>query len=375
MSYITYNIYKSSDHRVVEGVKELLRNVSLSDHPIRLVFFAACGDDYALKLDQINEVVKGWYSIKRPLVTLVAQRTLDCRMAVEIQSVSKQNLPNLEVKHLGGVRYSVLTGERSKMLFTEGATSRKTGVKEKSDDIFKKLRAIFDAEGIHRRDIDRQWNYIEDITGSEFVGRESRQKYQEFNDSRSDFYKGEDWSGGYPAATGIGTTGGGIIVELDAATKSGMRSVCIDNKLQVSAHRYSEEVLIGQVEVKSTPKFERARAIVFETVFGDIKAQVYISGTAAIRGEESLPDDVELQTQATLENIELLISKNYLNECGVNLLKMPRVQIFRVYLKRDEDLDAVRRIISRRYPTVSTLYVKSEVCREELLIEIEGIAE
>lgn len=375
MSYIRYNIYKCNEVNLGESVKELLRNVSLSEHPIRLVFFTVCGDDYQTKLTAIWDVVKQWYGVKTPLVTLVAQRTLDCRIGVEIQTVSKVHLPNLEVKLHDGVRYSILTGERSKMIFSEGVRVNRGSVAEQGEGVFRRIKSLLDFEGFEVKDIDRQWNYIEDITGEEYVEGQCRQRYQEFNDARSHFYANQQWSDGYPAATGIGTQGGGVVVEIDAAVKSGLRSVGIDNALQVSAHKYSEEVLEGEVECKTTPKFERARAIVYESIFGDQKAQIYVSGTAAIRGEESLDDDVELQTLATLENIEFLISKNNLKNFGVELMQIPRVQSFRVYIKKDEDFEAVRRIMVRKYPTVSTLYVKSEVCRRELLIEIEGIAE
>lgn len=375
MSYIRYNVYKSFEGDLEGSVRELLRNVSFGEHPIRLVFFTLSCEDYDSHLERINAIVCAWYGVKTPLVTLVSMRTLDCRIAVEVQSVSKANLGNLQFKSVRGVRYAILQGDRSKMLFTEGVRSVEEGFKAKSVDVFGKLKSLFDAEGFARRDIDRQWNYLEDITGSEYVCGHNRQRYQEFNDARSEFYAGEDWSGGYPAATGIGTQGGGVVVEVDAAIKNGLRSVGIDNSLQVSAHKYSEEVLLGEVEVKTTPKFERARAIVYESVFGDAKAQVYVSGTAAIRGEDSLEDNVEVQTMATLENIEFLISKANLGEYGVELRQIPKIALFRVYLKRDEDYAIVKPILVRKYPTVATLYVKSEVCRKELLIEIEGIAE
>lgn len=65
------------------------------------------------------------------------------------------------------------------------------------------------------------------------------------------------------------------------------RSECyatpIDNKLQIAAHAYSDQVLEAAQQKKATPKFERAKSMTF-----DDRRIVYISGTAAIRGEESL---------------------------------------------------------------------------------------
>lgn len=379
MSYIRYNIYKSSERNLGDSVKELLRNVSLSEHPIRLVFFLACGDDYGGCLSVIRGVVNNWYRVKTPLITLVAQRGLDCRIGVEIHSIDKHHLSDLEIKHFDGVMYAVLNGDKSKMLFSEGVRSKAKLTKKQAEDVFVKLRGVLNAEEMNVCDIDRQWNYLEDITGREFVGNDFRQKYQEFNDARSEFYVDQNWTGGYPAATGIGTVGGGVVVEIDAAIKShdgvGLRTVGVDNGMQISAHRYSGDVLCGEAAVKTTPKFERARAIVNESIFGDKKAQIYISGTAAIRGEDSLEQDIEKQTLTTIENVEYLISKENLRSFGVDLMRIPKVQVMRVYVKRDEDFEVVKGVLVRKYPTVPMLFVKSEVCRKELLVEIEGVAE
>ena len=77
------------------------------------------------------------------------------------------------------------------------------------------------------------------------------------------FYGKTDWSNGYPAATGIGANLGGILVDLDAAVFA--RSECyatpIDNKLQIAAHAYSDQVLEAAQQKKATPKFERAKSM------------------------------------------------------------------------------------------------------------------
>ena len=66
-----------------------------------------------------------------------------------------------------------------------------------------------------------------------------------FNNVRSNFYNQATWSMGYPAATGIGSNLGGILVDIDAAvfTRPECFATPIDNKLQVAAHAYSPQVL------------------------------------------------------------------------------------------------------------------------------------
>lgn len=70
---------------------------------------------------------------------------------------------------------------------------------------------------------------------------------------------------------------------------------------------------------------------------------IYISGTAAIRGEESIvTGDVLVQTEITLENIQHLIGLEEGRE------KLPehsgKLELLRVYLKHEEDAKIVKKI-------------------------------
>lgn len=46
----------------------------------------------------------------------------------------------------------------------------------------------------------------------------------------------------------------------------------------------------------------------------------------------------------------------------------------RVYLKRPEDLAKCRSICERRFGVVPAVYAVADICRPELLVEIEGVA-
>ncbi|MBQ1227545.1 MAG: hypothetical protein IIX79_05605 [Alistipes sp.] len=177
------------------------------------------------------------------------------------------------------------------------------------------------------------------------------------------------WSNGYPAATGIGTYAGGVIVVFDAVRDSAKCSLAVDNPLQISAHAYSQEVLINRGEVhKSTPKFERARYISTPT------PSVYVSGTAAIRGEESCREDAVGQAALTMENIDRLVGLENLASSGVSQPSSMLYGAMRAYLKHGEDTERVSEWIGENYPQVDMLYLLADICREELLIEIEGVA-
>ena len=352
--------------------------------PLRLVFFGN-PDDNGQYLEHRNWLLSrirercdrfGW---RMPLVSYVAQKSLDSGLVMESQCVSRENSASVR-EHLsaGGVRYFSVETQEGKRLFTEGIlpSSLDAPILEQSHEVLGKLGAVLDAEKMNINTIVRQWNYIERITCVP-PGEGANQHYQDFNDARSHFYARTEWKGGYPAATGIGTSHGGIMVEVDAVDLKCRKcaAVALDNALQVAAHDYSQNVLVGVADKifrhKTTPKFERAKAVVSP----ESGLQVYISGTAAIRGEASLTGvGIAQQTVTTLENIEYLISRQNLRKHGIKAEKTPEIQIFRVYLKAENLLDEARRIVCEKYPGVKALYVLTDVCRDELLIEIEGVA-
>ncbi len=342
---IRYDIIKSHQSIFEVAAVELLQSAKkCGGVPVRLVFFTGAGMPYAQQRELLGRLTSETFTSNTPMVTLVAQKPLCCTYAVEIHFVQDTEGVCFEKQ------YVTLEDEGGKMLLTQGirASREELTIGEQSDEIFEQIDAILKGNGYATTDIVRQWNYIEQITAQTQGG----QNYQQFNDSRSEFYAKCTWEGGYPAATGIGADGGsGVVVELDACRGGEIRP--IDNALQVAAHEYSKEVLLG-TEVLSTPKFERAKQ--YDSV-------IYISGTAAIRGEESLEGvGVEKQTLTTLENIEELIFEGF------------SVSMFRAYLKHGEDYAKARKVLEERYPNVPTVYVVGDVCREELLIEIEGVA-
>ena len=89
---------------------------------------------------------------------------------------------------------------------------------------------------------------------------------------------------------------------------------------------------------------------------------IYVSGTAAIRGEESLRQvGLARQLAVTMENIQELIGS------------APLVYL-RVYLKHPTDYAEAVRLLADYALGIPITFMWADVCREELLIEIEGLA-
>ena len=110
---------------------------------------------------------------------------------------------------------------------------------------------------------------------------------------------------------------------------------------------------------------------------GDGAARVLVSGTASIIDSESHHlGDVAGQTRETLDNIAALISADNFRRHGQTGLgaTLDDVALMRVYIKRPEDYAPVRDLCQARLGEIPVLYTVADVCRPELLVEIEGIA-
>jgi hypothetical protein len=155
-----------------------------------------------------------------------------------------------------------------------------------------------------------------------------------------------------------------------------VRIVAIKNPRQRNAYTYSDKVLVGkpvdQNLGKASPKFERAKYVSFEN-----RAQVYVSGTAAIIGQNSHPaQNAPEQTITTIENIQQLISEMNLQKHHIEV-KSGRLVLsyLRVYVKNQKSLAEVKLVCQKYFPQIPALYLISDICRKELLVEIEGVAE
>lgn len=353
MSIFRYKIFQSNASNIDVALQEsftLIDSVKLT--PLRIVIFCnvTSNEHYTQLRDSILLANKKHYADTAPLVALIAQAPLDAEFAAEVTFADTEK--NSISRHSN---YIILN---NKVLLTGALYAPiADSIANQSDHIFSQLEEILDRERFNINDIVRQWNYIEQITHLSSEG----QNYQQFNDARSRFYAKTDWKNGYPAATGIGTSYGGVTIVVDAVIKSDQCSRAIDNPLQISAHAYSQQVLIDSdiTRHKSTPKFERARRLDIGT-----ESTIYISGTAAIRGEESSPSNyITEQLKLTMENIaHLYDSSEY------------RVEMLRIYLKHSSNWQEVNNWIKNNCNNIETLCIEADICRQELLIEIEGIA-
>ena len=364
---ITYRFFRSGmEGTFEERLIRLLHLYTPEGIPVRFVLFDTLPDNdtYTARLHIIRQVIVERFADCVPVISYVAQAPCGDGLVLEVHELTGFSPDAVHYKE----GYVTVEQPGYKFLFLGGVhgASLADSISRQSQELFDKVEKILAAEAMPVASIVRQLNYIEKIVA---VDSDGHQHYQDFNDVRSRFYSQADWKEGYPAATGIGTQWGGVMVDIDALLVK-EKSVAIyplDNPLQVPAHAYSGGVLLGGSE-KTTPKFERGKALAFPD-----GGMIYVSGTAAIRGEHSLTGiGIEAQTRATLENIAFLISKENLKASGVSATSDASLQILRVYVKQEKDEAAARAIIEKALPNLPVVYVVADVCRDELLIEMEG---
>lgn len=336
-----------------------MKQIPEKESILRLAFFGTPADNeqYLKRRAILREMVDDFYKQRTPALSYVSQPPLNSPLTLEVHSYAPGEEDVLSYKRYEGYPYVMLKNNAGRFLYAGGFQSDIIfeTVEVQSKEVFRIIDGLLDLEDIPINHIIRQWNYIEDITG--FQG--PNQNYQSFNNGRSEFYGQTSWTNGYPSATGIGTNLGGIVVDFDAAvfTSPNAFATPIDNKLQIAAHSYSRKVLKDAQDRKSTPKFERAKSM----TFGD-RRFIYISGTAAIRGEESLKGvGLEKQLRTTMENIAQLTGD-------------AQLKILRIYLKNKHDYPLAVKLMEGYNLSIPVSYMCAGVCRDELLVEIEGIA-
>ncbi len=205
----------------------------------------------------------------------------------------------------------------------------------------------------------RAWNYFPGIN----QGEGDHERYRQFTAGRAvafdEFaYQGE----ALPAGTAIGTDEGTPLTISALATRDRCRM--IENPRQISAYQYPREYGL------SSPSF--SRAVVVDSASGH---RILMSGTASIVGHQSMHlDDPMQQTTETLRNLDELIRQARVE---TQSLATPGRALtdgyWRIYVRRPEQVEEIERVL-REYlvDDSSLIFLRGDICRRELLLEIEA---
>jgi len=199
----------------------------------------------------------------------------------------------------------------------------------------------------------RFWTYLAAITADE----QGLERYRRFNIGRHRAFLAMLRQPVPPAASCVGAHHGTSMIYFLAAREPAKP---IENPRQTSAYAYPP--LYGP----SSPSFSRA------AVHGeDAAGTLFISGTASIVGHETRHHgNLHGQIAETLENLQALIT-----QAGPALAQgRPEDWALKIYLRDPLYHAAAEPAITAMFGAASQrLYLHAEICRPDLLIEIEAL--
>jgi chorismate lyase/3-hydroxybenzoate synthase len=203
----------------------------------------------------------------------------------------------------------------------------------------------------------RIWHYLPDI----HLDERALERYKRFSLGRHEAFvtKGRAISTDAPAASAVGKRAGNTVICFLAAPRPG---IPIENPRQVSAYSYPAQY------GPRGPTFSRA---LFTSRDG--LRQLYISGTAAIFGHLSQHEgDAGAQAVETIVNLRSVMDEAHAH--GLIDVRRNTELLFKVYL-RQPDFRAITQTRLREAfgPAPSIVYLQADICRRELLLEIEVV--
>ncbi|MEO6307571.1 MAG: hypothetical protein ABIO96_10320 [Nitrospiraceae bacterium] len=204
----------------------------------------------------------------------------------------------------------------------------------------------------------RLWNYFPHINrvsdGLERYQRFCAGRHQALAENLSGF------PGTLPAGTAVGTMSGPLKIHFLASKQPGTH---IENPRQVRAYEYP--LIYG-------PRSQSfARATLQSSISG---SHLLIAGTASVVGHVSAHiGDPHKQTLEIIRNLNALITQTEQLH-GITRGQWHGHALFKVYIRHPEHVATIRDILQEQLPShARVLYLQGEMCRSELLLEIEGV--
>lgn len=200
----------------------------------------------------------------------------------------------------------------------------------------------------------RVWQFFPEIHREE----EDLERYRSFCLARHEALEafGFNMRHNLPAASALGSCGEDLWLIFIAGNGA---MTPLENPNQVSAYNYPERY------GPKSPSF--SRAVRFKSPQHDV---VFISGTASILGHEThAPNDIRRQCEITIDNLSTLLKTHHLQP----LWQWGERAAFKIYLRQAKDQVLVKECLkSWLHPTSRVIWLEADICRRDLLLEIEA---
>lgn len=207
----------------------------------------------------------------------------------------------------------------------------------------------------------RIWNYLPRIN----EGEGDSERYRHFNSGRARAFVERFGAAGvetlFSASSAVGTPGE-LLGTAFLATRG--PAIHLENRRQLPASRYPRRY------GPCAPSFSRATLAT-----GSAGAALFVSGTASIVGHETVhPGSLERQIDETLRNLDAVIDEAR-RLAGWQVPALAGFAQVKVYLRYAGQVEAARTRLAGRLPGgAATIFLEADICRADLLVEIEGVA-
>ncbi|HUP43995.1 MAG TPA: hypothetical protein VM779_00640 [Thermoanaerobaculia bacterium] len=197
----------------------------------------------------------------------------------------------------------------------------------------------------------RMWNHVGGINEDEG----GLERYKRFSAGRHDALTRHGYAREqFPAASAVGMSEPGLLIYFIAGRRAGVQT---ENPRQVSAYDYPPQY------GPRSPSFSRATAVPARLIF--------ISGTASVVGHASWhAGSLVEQLEETIQNLEVTLrtaAEGVGREASLGDLAVAKI-----YIRGGVDHAPIEPRLRTAFP--SALLLQADVCRRELLLEIEGVA-
>jgi enamine deaminase RidA (YjgF/YER057c/UK114 family) len=203
----------------------------------------------------------------------------------------------------------------------------------------------------------RIWNVLPEINGQTRHG----ERYWLFNVARQEAFMGMQRAirNNVPAASALGSPQPGPVTVYCIAGAEA--PIALENPRQ--AHAWDYPAQYGP----RSPTFARA------CIEPGPAPILFVSGTSSIVGYETAhAGDVRAQTQETVRNIRAVLAAAN-QRLGIERFALDRLS-YKVYVRRSEDLQLIEHELRQAIgPAPPALYLKADICRRDLLVEIEAV--
>lgn len=254
-------------------------------------------------------------------------------------------------RRMGGLLYGVIALDEADFPNTADCTSLQAASRE----AYRRIFSLLDSQRLPH--LWRVWNYMAAIN----LETQGLERYRQFNIGRQDAFLDDHRgaSGNVPAACAIGLAGGSLNIAFMAGATP---AIPLENPRQVSAYDYPPDY------GPRSPTFSRAALAYLPE-----QELLFISGTASIVGHLTVhAGDVAGQCREAMTNIATVVEEAN-RRCRSAPFGLDQLS-YRAYVRHAKDLDVVRNTLKPLIGGAEIVYVQADVCRQDLLLEIEAFA-